>query len=104
MTDLLNCPFCGGKPAMHDSNMGWKYVICGECDAAADDHTKEEMAALAWNTRTPDHKEVQFEGMTLRDYFAAHAMTGDYLKEMCPDEAADAAYQYADAMLRHREG
>lgn len=47
------------------------------------------------------------EGMTLRDYFAAAAITGmkafissDY---EYPDDAAKKAYKIADAMLKARE-
>lgn len=43
-------------------------------------------------------------GMTLRDYFAAKAMqsflTGDY--DLYPHEAAQKAYELADAMLKAR--
>ena len=48
------------------------------------------------------------EGMTLRDYFAAKAMQG-LLAGLTPttvwsqDEAAETAYNVADAMLRARE-
>lgn len=47
------------------------------------------------------------QGMTLRDYFAAHAMQGllaGYTKGVPPaDLTADAAYSYADSMLKVRE-
>lgn len=50
-------------------------------------------------------------GMTLRDYFAAQALTG-YLAYGHPaiimgtfiDESAKVAYEYADSMLKAREG
>ena len=43
-----------------------------------------------------------FEGMTLRDYFAAKAMQ-NYMGDDCtPDAIAKAAYEMADAMLRAR--
>jgi hypothetical protein len=51
----------------------------------------------------PDH-----QGMTLRDYFAAKAIHG-YLASFAgnesvpgPNQAAERAYQYADAMMRAR--
>ena len=49
-----------------------------------------------------------FQGMTLRDYFAAKAMQGfvsdpDWRSDMMPDETARAAYVQADAMLKARE-
>ncbi len=48
-----------------------------------------------------------FEGMTLRDYFAAHALQGIIAKgedEMFPVARAAEAYALADAMLKAREG
>jgi hypothetical protein len=48
-------------------------------------------------------------GMTLRDWFAGQALTGFLAGDECekrsyPQEAAFEAYQYADAMLSHRQG
>lgn len=47
----------------------------------------------------------KFNGMTLRDYFAAKAMqgfvTGDY--DLYPHEAAQKAYVIADEMMKARE-
>ncbi len=52
------------------------------------------------------------DGMTLRDYLAARAMSallvrvdvvaGDYVTNATPDDVATESYQYADAMLRAR--
>jgi hypothetical protein len=52
-------------------------------------------------------------GMTLRDYFAAKALaallgridtvSGDYVTNATPEQGAEAAYRYADAMLKARE-
>ena len=50
--------------------------------------------------------EVNHEGMTLRDYFATAALMalidrdkgGAWIETICID-----AYQFADAMLKHRE-
>ena len=52
-----------------------------------------------------------FQGMTLRDYFAAQAMQGlfasnaehDHEDEHIFDVVAEAAYKQADAMLKARE-
>lgn len=48
-----------------------------------------------------------FQGMTLRDYFAAKAMQAFLMRESsitCPDEIiAQDAYNTADAMLKARE-
>lgn len=53
---------------------------------------------------------VKWEGMTLRDYFAAKAMQGIIASEKPGDEEfatpemyARDAYKYADAMLKARE-
>jgi hypothetical protein len=54
---------------------------------------------------TPTHN-LQNDGMTLRDYFAAKAMQGFLatVKVGCPDDLiAIDAYNLADAMLKARE-
>ncbi len=43
-----------------------------------------------------------FQGMTLRDYFAAKAMQGLTTNSTNPKEIAQAAYIVADAMLEAR--
>jgi hypothetical protein len=47
-----------------------------------------------------------FPGATLRDYFAAHALTGvlvhPHATDGSPQQIADVAYAIADAMLRRR--
>lgn len=50
----------------------------------------------------------QFQGMTLRDYFAAKAMQGMFAsgnvpRDLTNDELAEEAYLFADAMLKARE-
>ena len=53
--------------------------------------------------------EIEHNGMTLRDYFAAKAMQGILTATLTPntvwsqDEAAETAYNVADAMLKARE-
>jgi hypothetical protein len=51
-----------------------------------------------------------FQGMTLRDYFAAKAIQGFLayaahkgIYAPADDELASASYQLADAMLKHRD-
>jgi len=48
------------------------------------------------------------DGMTLRDYFAAHAMQGilaSWVKETCMYEEVSAiSYEMADEMLKARDG
>lgn len=43
------------------------------------------------------------EGMTLRDYFAAKAISTLNLAAVAPEMAAEMAYKIADAMLKVRE-
>lgn len=43
-------------------------------------------------------------GMTLRDWFAGHALSNVYTaSEQSPDKAAEWAYQVADAMIAARK-
>ena len=52
---------------------------------------------------TPAHN-LNNDGMTLRDYFAAKVCAAlCQYEEFPPAEAAERAYEYADEMLRHRE-
>jgi hypothetical protein len=48
---------------------------------------------------------VQFmhEGMDLRDYFAAAFLTNTWCEGKIPEDAAKAAYAYADALMKERE-
>ena len=47
--------------------------------------------------------EIEHNGMTLRDYFAAKAMQALIDKEVFFDDVAESAYKVADHMLRVRE-
>jgi len=75
---------------------------------------KMDTAAFPFTCIVDDHGEPQtfFQpGMTLRDYFAAHALTGilaTCVYDMSPGSAgprsvAASAYAFADAMLAERE-
>jgi hypothetical protein len=50
-------------------------------------------------------KNLHYEGMTLRDWFAGQALVGEvqFDADRCPKSLASAAYEIADAMLRERE-
>jgi hypothetical protein len=50
---------------------------------------------------TPTHN-LQNDGMTLRDYFAAKAMLGILFEGLNEAETAENAYAIADAMLSAR--
>jgi hypothetical protein len=45
---------------------------------------------------------LQFDGITMRDYFAAKALTA-LVHNRHPRDAAAEAYEYADAMLAARD-
>ena len=53
------------------------------------------------------HDNVTCTGMTLRDYFAAKAMTGlltaEIVGEYSNEHVAEISYRIADAMLKARE-
>jgi hypothetical protein len=53
----------------------------------------------------PEEAQVHRWGMTLRDYFAAKAMTGLLTAEIVGsnEHVAEIAYRIADAMLKARE-
>lgn len=70
-------------------------------------HTKLERGA---DGRTWDTSEVRYEGMDLRDYFAAKAMQGMLTNQplradimLDGDSLAQSSYQIADAMMKARE-
>lgn len=47
--------------------------------------------------------EVRFTGLTIRDYFAAHALQGMLARENhYTTDAAEVSYAYADAMMKAR--
>jgi hypothetical protein len=49
------------------------------------------------------HQQGAYEGMTLRDYFAAKALQGHMANSnFSPDAHARRAYEVADAMLKER--
>ena len=71
MTDLLNCPFCGGDAWVGSDT---QYVECQKCDALGPDG-----GAAAWNTRADIHKaEIERLRARAKELEAAHdqAMKG----------------------------
>ena len=50
-----------------------------------------------------ENQESNSRGMTLRDYFAAKAMQ-EWVGACDPKEGAIRAYEWADAMLKARDG
>ena len=59
----------------------------------AENHTMEPVL--------PDAPDL--EGFTLRDYFAAQALSGLQVRHYSPRTIAEHVYSIADAMLEHRE-
>ena len=50
MTELRECPFCGGMP-VYSSGMGEYWVLCSDCKASGKLYSSVETAADMWNTR-----------------------------------------------------
>jgi Lar family restriction alleviation protein len=55
MSEITNCPFCGGSAAflttfIDDDTQGW--VACEECGAGPYGNMVNEDAVMAWNRRT----------------------------------------------------
>lgn len=68
-----------------------------------------EEGGYAFPHAIPTNQNIVSRGMTLRDYFAGHALVGllnkDYSRVMLcitPEWIAEAAYGQADAMLAER--
>jgi hypothetical protein len=63
---------------------------------------KETPTAFPWT-----HDNMTCTGMTLRDYFAAQAITGlltaEIVGEYTNEHVAEISYRIADAMLKARE-
>lgn len=52
----------------------------------------------------PPNHEINNQGLTVRDYFATHAMEGMITDVVIdPQKIARMAYQVADAMMKERE-
>ena len=65
---LAPCPFCGGEAMVeYDTIEPFEYVVfCGDCGVMTTTSEDEQVARLAWNTRTPilSKREMEMlEGM-----------------------------------------
>jgi len=75
MTELLNCPFCGGKPSIEQD-----FISC-RCDANPHinkifnpDINVEEWLAKAWNTRATTERERALVDAFKGLYVGCHEM------------------------------
>ena len=63
MTELLQCPFCGGEAEIHPSD-DWDvnltgatyFAWCDKCETRGDYYNTEAEAIKAWNTRAEPQK------------------------------------------------
>lgn len=78
MSDLLPCPFCGGKAEVMTS-AGISTVCCGGCQTMIGMYPSDQKAREAWNTRyketTVYDKEEVIEGCTVQ--ILTNTETGD---------------------------
>lgn len=83
MSELLNCPFCGGEAEFATSDRHW--IWCKNCGVETEYCYETDDAIKAWNTRKPMDRIVErLEAMKMR-YFLTIANTGD--------EKLDAVYE-----------
>ncbi len=58
MTELKQCPFCGGEAVLFE-NTDYAYVYCNECGSQTDEsHGTAGAAVAAWNTRAERTCEI----------------------------------------------
>lgn len=66
MEKLKPCPFCGGAACksmvlpLHGEKTKWR-VICFDCDARSSAMPDLDTAIEAWNRRTEDSGEIDFD-------------------------------------------
>lgn len=56
--ELLNCPFCGGRPTMHCGGPGNWFLQCNGCKCATND-VQHDHAIELWNTRAQPQSSQQ---------------------------------------------
>lgn len=54
--ELKNCPFCGGKAAVHEiqtrtSSVGGYFIMCTKCLTSSDNYGTPGIACERWNRR-----------------------------------------------------
>ena len=95
MTELKNCPICGGEPLQGKHWVTWcdrEYVVACECGAARSGDTKSE-AITAWNTRADGWQEADAARYRwLRD----HSCPPHNFYIAVPDEFHGVRYSPAD--------
>lgn len=57
-TELLPCPFCGGKAHFDHDDNGWNWIECGKCQCSTNARTHaiddcKPLLSEQWNKRVP---------------------------------------------------
>lgn len=94
MSELLPCPFCGGKAYMQISQEMETfvyYIICPHCDSAGLKSFEKEKAIERWNTRHyPPEVEKAVERMKPKKvipekvYWAPKNRRAYFIRFLCP--------------------
>jgi hypothetical protein len=88
--------------------MGWERHLLASVGATAETEERTVKLATGWAAFPGPYSNVENQGLTMRDYFAAKAMA-QLMQLSAPDGHEDAtltaawAYAYADAMMEARK-
>ena len=78
-SELLPCPFCGGKAEIaHSRNY---YVWCDKCETRGDWYSTEAEAIKAWNTRAERTCQMVQIAPTISEGIMQCSECGVYLNE-----------------------
>ena len=61
MTELLACPFCGGKAVRYENPVSDYAIECEDCHCTTPLCNSEDLAFSFWNTREQTAKELLLE-------------------------------------------
>lgn len=48
---LLECAHCGSMDVSIETDDGWRYIECGECEMRTAEYRNDELMRNRWNTR-----------------------------------------------------
>lgn len=106
MTELENCPFCGGQPTLHDTaeavenaGSGDYFWMC-DCGIVTTVYAEEAEAIAAWNRRTPPSTAGWLPISTAPWTLEELALLGGLLKQM--QQSAASLGHYPDAPRKNR--